>query len=139
DDTGGAAQSEEDGVRTSEYINARNIVAVPWNVAEEVVARIVGGRESADAGIRIGIVEVSEFGNVSLGAVAVCVGKITAWSDHLGDNRVSQDRLVVIGTKVGEEFLSQHRNGGAHIGEISPNLRAGERARGLIAAIFFTR
>ena len=52
DDTSRAANAEQNRVRTTLQVDATDVITIPRNVAQEVIAGVIGRGQTADAGGR---------------------------------------------------------------------------------------
>ena len=107
-------------------------VAVPRNVGEEEVAGVVGGGETADAGVLVGIGETAGF--VERGGVADA-GEVALNVAHFGADGVLEERLIARRTDVLHELRGDHGDGVADVAQVGVETIACEGGAGTIAGV----
>ena len=134
DDTGGAAEAEEDGVGAARDVDALRVVGIHRNIRQEEIAGEIGAGETAHAGRAAGALERAlGAGETVAGADA---GEVALEAAGLGVGGVNEDVAEVGRAGVDHELRSHDGDGGADVAEIGAEARAGEGAgRGVSAVL----
>ena len=129
-DTGRAAQTEQEGVRAAQDVDAVDVVGIPRNVGDEVVAGGVGRGQAAHA---LGAGRGAQLGLLAVAAVEARERALGA--GHLGIGGVLEQRTGVGRADVVHQILGDDRHGRADILQLGTDAGAGEGVGGDIAPI----
>ena len=116
DDTGGAAEAEQDGVGATGDVDALRVVGIHRNIRQEEIAGEIGTGETAHAGGAAGALERAlGAGEAVAGADA---GEVALEAAGFGVGGVNEDVAEVGRAGVDHELRSHDGDGGADVAEI---------------------
>ena len=133
DDTTGAADAEQDRIRPALEVDATDVEAVPRDVRQEVVARVVGGAQAADAGRRGGRQKI--LSELRLAGLA---GEVTIETRDFRVRGVDQEVHGVGGASVLQELGGHNGQRGRNVVQVGAVASAGQRAVRLVTAFFLS-
>ena len=132
DDARRAANAEQDRVGTALQVNAADVVTIPRYVGQEIVAGVVGGIETAHAGVGVGLDKVAAFAG-AVDVRAANAGIVAIDAADLGVGRVLQQRLIVGRADVAEKISRDDADRGRDILEVGLDARPGQGRLGPVA------
>ena len=133
DDARRTAEAEQNAVRAALHVDAVDIVGIPRNVRQEIVAGIVRRSQTADAGVGLGRALIRLADRLAVAGA----GEVTGKTADFRIGRINEKVSRIAGTRILQKLFGRHRNRRAHITQVGVESSAGQSAGGDIAHIAF--